>query len=98
MCRGLHGLRGNGFASAPAYLWDRGARYFVRRFMLGLNEVAASFGGSMVRDAKVFRSGTGEIFTPCQDKGMPSRAAQDYRDCRDKRRSRRRWRLKVIGS
>ena len=47
--------------------------------MLGLDEVAAFFGGSIVRDPKAFRSGTGKIFTPCEDKGMPSRAARGYR-------------------
>ena len=31
--------------------------------MLGLGEAAAFFGGSMIRDPKAFRSGTGEIFT-----------------------------------
>ena len=33
--------------------------------MLGLDEAAAGFGGSMIRDSKDFRrSGTSEIFTP----------------------------------
>ena len=32
--------------------------------MLGLDEAAAFCGGSMVRDSKIFRSDTGEIFTP----------------------------------
>ena len=41
ICRGLHGLGEYGFASAPARSWDRGARCFVRRFMLGLDEAAA---------------------------------------------------------
>ena len=98
ICRGLHGLKDNGFASAPARFWDRGARCFVRRFILGLDEAAAFFLGSMIRDPKASGSGTGEIFTPCQDKGMPSRAARDYRSCRDERRSCRRGRLEVIGS
>ena len=35
--------------------WDRGARCFVGRFMLGLGEAAALFGGSMIRDSKSFR-------------------------------------------
>ena len=52
----------------------------------------------MIRDLKASRSGTGEILTSCQDKGMPSRAARDYRSCRDERRSCRRGRLEVIGS
>ena len=43
ICRGLHGLGEYGFASAPARSWDRGARCFVRRFMLGLDEAAACF-------------------------------------------------------
>ena len=30
------------------------------------------------------------------DEGMPSRAARNYKNCRDKPRSRRRWRLEVI--
>ena len=30
----------------------------------GLDEAAAFLGGSMIRDSKAFRSGTGEIFTP----------------------------------
>ena len=33
--------------SAPARFWDRGARCFVERFMLGLDGAAAFFGGSM---------------------------------------------------
>ena len=41
ICRGLHGLGEYGFASAPARSWDRGARCFVRRFMLELDEAAA---------------------------------------------------------
>ena len=41
ICRGLHGLGEYRFASAPARSWDRGARCFVRRFMLGLDEAAA---------------------------------------------------------
>ena len=41
ICRGLHGLGECGFASAPARSLDRGARCFVRRFMLGLDEAAA---------------------------------------------------------
>ena len=32
------------------------------------------------------------------DEGMPSRAARDYKNCGDKRRSRRRWLVEVIGS
>ena len=32
--------------------------------MLGLDEPAAFFGGSMIRDSKTFRSGTGKIFSP----------------------------------
>ena len=32
--------------------------------MLGVDEAAAFFGGSMIRDSKIFRSGTGEILTP----------------------------------
>ena len=43
ICQGLYGLRDNGFASAPARFWNRGARCFVRRFMLGLDEAAAFF-------------------------------------------------------
>ena len=31
--------------------------------MLGLDEAAAFFEGSMIRDPKAFRSATGEIFT-----------------------------------
>ena len=66
--------------------------------MLGLDEAAPFLGGSMIRDPKVSRSGTGKIFTPCQDEGMPSRAARGYRSCRDERRSYRRGRLEVIGN
>ena len=66
--------------------------------MLGLDEAAAFFGRSMIRDPKASRSGTGEIFTPCQDKNMPSKAARDYRSCRDERKSCRPGRLEVIGS
>ena len=39
--QGLHGLGDYGFASAPARSWDRGARCFVMRFMLRLDEAAA---------------------------------------------------------
>ena len=45
----------------------------VRRFILWLDEAAAFLGGSMIRDPKAFRSSTGDIFTPCQHKGTPSR-------------------------
>ena len=51
ICRGLHGLGEYGFASAPARSWDRGARRFVRRFVLGLDEIEACFGGSMTGEA-----------------------------------------------
>ena len=51
ICRGLHGLGEYGFASAPARSWDRGARCFVRRYMLGLDEAAAVFGGSMTGES-----------------------------------------------
>ena len=40
--------------SAPARFWDRGARCFMGRFMLGLEEAAACFGRSMTRDSKTF--------------------------------------------
>ena len=49
---------------APARFWDRVARCFVGRFMLGLDEAAAFFGRSIIRDSKAFKSDTGEIFTP----------------------------------
>ena len=45
LCQGLHGLRDAGFASAPARFGDRGARCFVGRFMLRLDEAAACFWG-----------------------------------------------------
>ena len=51
ICRGLHGQGEYGFPSAPARSWDRGARCFVRRFVLGLDEVEACFGGSMTGEA-----------------------------------------------
>ena len=51
ICRGLHGLGEYGFASAPARSWDRGARGFVRRVVLGLDEAEACFGGSMTGEA-----------------------------------------------
>ena len=41
--------------SAPARFWDRGARCFVGRFVLGLGEATAFYGGSMIRDSKAFR-------------------------------------------
>ena len=41
ICRGLHGLGDYRFASAPARSWDCGARCFVGRFVLGLDEAAA---------------------------------------------------------
>ena len=51
ICRGLHGLGAYGFPSAPARSWDRGARCFVRGFMLGLDEAAACFEGSMTGES-----------------------------------------------
>ena len=51
ICRGLHGLGEYGFASAPARSWDRGARCFVRRSVLGLDEAEACFGESMTGEA-----------------------------------------------
>ena len=51
ICRGLHGLGEYGCASAPARSWDRGARCFVRRFVLGLDGAEACFGGSMTGEA-----------------------------------------------
>ena len=47
ICRGLHELGEYGFTSAPARSWDRGARCFVRRLVLGLDEAEAFLGGSM---------------------------------------------------
>ena len=56
-----------------------------------LDETGAFFGGSMIRDSNVLRSGTGEIFTPkyCGqsvflryssfEKVMPSRVTQGYK-------------------
>ena len=43
--------------SAPARFWDRGARRFVVRLRVleQLDETAAGFGGSMIRDSKAFR-------------------------------------------
>ena len=38
---------GSRSSPAPACFWDRGARCFVRKFMLGLDEATAFFGGSM---------------------------------------------------
>ena len=37
--------------SAPARFWDRGARCFIWRFMLGLGETAAFFEGPTLRDS-----------------------------------------------
>ena len=68
------------FASASDRFWDLGARCFVRRFILWLHEAAAFLGGSMTREPKAFKSGTGEIFTPCQHKGTPSRTARGHRN------------------
>ena len=51
ICRGLHGLGEYGFASAPARSWDCGARCFVRRSVLGLDEAEACFEGSMTGEA-----------------------------------------------
>ena len=45
ICRRLYGVGDHGFASAPARSWDRGARCFVRRSVLGLDEAEACFGG-----------------------------------------------------
>ena len=41
--------------------WGSWRRCFLGRFMLGLGEAAACFGGSMIQDSKALRSGTGEI-------------------------------------
>ena len=35
----------------PVCSWDWGARRFVRRFVLGLDEAEACFGGSMTGEA-----------------------------------------------
>ena len=52
--------------SAPARFWIRGARCFVVRLCVleGLVTICSVFGGSMIRDSKTFRSGTGKLFTP----------------------------------
>ena len=51
--------------SAPARSGDRGARCFVWRFMLRLDEVAAFFGGSVIRDSKAFRRAVlAKLFMP----------------------------------
>ena len=56
ICRGLHGLGEYGFASALARSWDRGARCFVRRSVLGLDEAEACFRGSAVYTARALRN------------------------------------------
>ena len=48
--------------SAPARFWERGARCFVGRFALGLDEAAACFGGWMAR-VSTCRRAIGEPFT-----------------------------------
>ena len=53
--------------SAPACLWERGARCFVVRLCVleRLNEAAAFFGGSLIRDSKAFRRAVrAKLFTP----------------------------------
>ena len=65
--------------------------------MLGLDEAAAFFGVPQT-GASTFTSGTGEIFTPYQDKDIPSWATRGYRSYRDKPGACRRGRLEVIGS
>ena len=49
---------------ACPFLGSWNARCFVGRLMLGLDEAAAVFGGSMIRDPKPFRGNTGKLFTP----------------------------------
>ena len=49
--------------SAPACFWERGARCFVGRFTLGLDEAAAFFGDWMT-GTSTCRRGIGDSFTP----------------------------------
>ena len=79
--------------SAPTRFWERGVRCFAVRLWVWerQDEVAAFFGGYSLalRSKAGFENGVPETF-------MPSGAARGYR--RDGLRSRRRWRLEVIGS
>ena len=50
------------FASAPARSWDRGARCFVRRFILGLDEATTFFGGSTTGASACRRDVRAKIF------------------------------------
>ena len=53
--------------SAPARLWELGAHCFVVRLCVleWLNDTAAFFGGSMIRDSKTFRRVVrAKLFTP----------------------------------
>ena len=63
ICRGLHGLGDYGFTSAPARFWDCGARCFVKRFMLGVDEAAVFFEGSMRACRRVRFETTGAVET-----------------------------------
>ena len=62
ICRRLHRVRDHGFASAPAHSWDRGARFVVRRFVLGLDEATTFFGGSTTEASACRRNVRAKIF------------------------------------
>ena len=47
----------------PAHFGDRGARRFVRWFMLGLDETAAFYGGSMRACRRVWLKTAGAVAT-----------------------------------
>ena len=49
-------------SSAPARFWDRGARCFLRRFIIWLDEAATSFGRIDDWGISMQASGTGEMF------------------------------------
>ena len=60
-------VRGNGFAFAPARFWERGARCFVERFILGMDEAAAFFRRIGDSGPKSLQERHGEVFTSCQE-------------------------------
>ena len=72
--------------SAPAHVWDRGARWFVARlYELAQLVTSCSVFSQEIRWLVVTRP----VLIPCQKKVLPSRAARGYMNWREERRSRR---------
>ena len=72
--------------SAPAHVWDRGARWFVARFY-GLGQLETSC--SVFSEEICWLFEIRPVMMPCQEKVSPSRAASGYTNWREERRSRR---------